>query len=215
MNTQLVRFLKKVGTFDATVANEIRANGAAALGADGFNPPSLLGAFALGPYLHNGSVQTLAEILENVAHRSAGTGGADLLARPRDRQRLAAFLASIDASTTPFPVTALGPPGARQAGPEPDAGVPALRLGPLLPNPLLSSATLSWALPQDGRVHVAIYDVSGRQVAVLVDAVQKAGLHGATWDGRNASSARVAAGVYFARLETDAGILTRKLVVAR
>jgi hypothetical protein len=68
-------FLKKVGTFDATAKNELRATVAAPLGADGFVPPSLLGDFALGPYLHNGSALTFDNVLENVAHRSAGMAG--------------------------------------------------------------------------------------------------------------------------------------------
>jgi hypothetical protein len=37
-NGQLLDFLRPVGTFDPTAVNEIRQNGAAPLGADGFNP---------------------------------------------------------------------------------------------------------------------------------------------------------------------------------
>jgi YVTN family beta-propeller protein len=103
-NTELIRFLKKVGTFDATAKNEIRATGAAPLGADGFVPPSLLGDFALGPYLHNGSALTFDNVLENVTHRSAGTAGTDTLADARDRAALVTFLKSIDTSTVPFAI---------------------------------------------------------------------------------------------------------------
>jgi YVTN family beta-propeller protein len=103
-NTELIRFLKKVGTFDAAAKNEIRATGAAPLGADGFVPPSLLGDFALGPYLHNGSALTFDNVLENVAHRSAGTAGTDTLTDARDRAALVTFLKSIDSSTVPFAI---------------------------------------------------------------------------------------------------------------
>ena len=103
-NTQLARFLKKVGTFDAAARNEIRATGAAPLGADGFNPPSLLSAFALGPYLHNGSALTFDNVIENITHRSAGTAGADTLTDSRDRAALVTFLKSIDSGTTPFAI---------------------------------------------------------------------------------------------------------------
>lgn len=103
-NGQLIRFLKKVGTFDPAAANEVRQNGAPALGADGFNPPSLLGAFALGPLLHNGSALTLDDIVENVTHRSAGTGGVDTLSNKGNRRTLVKFLSSIDATTTPFAI---------------------------------------------------------------------------------------------------------------
>ncbi len=100
----MTRFLKKVGTFDAAAKNEIRATGAPPLGADGFNPPSLLGAFALGPYLHNGSALTFDNVLENVTHRSAGNRGIDILTDARDRAALVTFLKSIDSSTPPFAI---------------------------------------------------------------------------------------------------------------
>jgi cytochrome c peroxidase len=55
--------LRDVGTFFATAPNELKANGTAAAGALGYNPPSLLGTFAL-------------------AHRTCTTGRRD--ARRRD-----------------------------------------------------------------------------------------------------------------------------------
>jgi cytochrome c peroxidase len=106
---QLERFLKKVGTFDPNAANELKAQAGTqaanipANGADGFNIPSLLSVFAHAPYLHSGAAQTLEEVLENVTHRSAGTGGVDTLTNPEDREDLVTFLKSIDAKTQPFP----------------------------------------------------------------------------------------------------------------
>ena len=64
MGGQVVRLLKKVGTFEPAAVNEIRDSGAPPRGADGFNPPSMLGAHGLGPYLHNGSALTLAQVME-------------------------------------------------------------------------------------------------------------------------------------------------------
>lgn len=62
---QLTRFLRDVGTFDPAAINEIRQNGAAPLGAAGYNAPSLLGSFALGPLLHNGSALSFEDVLAN------------------------------------------------------------------------------------------------------------------------------------------------------
>jgi YVTN family beta-propeller protein len=107
---QLIRFLCRVGTFDATLfqapGNEIRANNVAnvqARGADGFNIPSLMSVFASPPYLHSGAAPTLDVVLENVTHRSAGSGGVDTLANASDRQAVVRFLKSIDRSTKAFP----------------------------------------------------------------------------------------------------------------
>jgi YVTN family beta-propeller protein len=98
---QVFRFLRQVGTFNAANLNEIRQNGAAPLGADGFAPPSLLGAWALGPLLHDGSVLTIDDILDNPTHRRAGklVFELDVLNDARNRELLVKFLRSIDAST--------------------------------------------------------------------------------------------------------------------
>jgi len=132
---QLRSFLRPVGTFDAAAANELRQNGAPALGADGFVPPSLLGAGALGPMLHNGSALSVLDVLASVTHRAAGTGGVDRLAAARDRERLARFVESIDARTAPFPI-----PSAMVSAVVPEAntataGAPALRLAIAGANP--------------------------------------------------------------------------------
>lgn len=103
-NTQLIGQLRPVGTFDPAAFNEVRANAAAPLGADGFAPPSLLSLFAFPQtFFHNGAVNSLAAVLGNVTHRSAGTGGVDTLTNAADRQQLEEFLLSIDADTVPFP----------------------------------------------------------------------------------------------------------------
>jgi hypothetical protein len=103
VNGQIVAELRNVGTFDPTFFNEVRANAAAPLGAAGFVPPSLLSVFAFErPLLHNGAVPTLSDVLNNVTHRSAGTGGVDTLSNPADRSFIAAFLRSIDAATVPI-----------------------------------------------------------------------------------------------------------------
>lgn len=102
-NTQLIRELRKVGTFDATQKNEVRATGAPPLGVDGFVPPSLHSLFAFPQtFFHNGSADTLDAVMANVTHRSAGTGGNDTLQDPEARRKLIRFLLSIDASTPPI-----------------------------------------------------------------------------------------------------------------
>ena len=93
VDAQLIKFLCRVGTFDAAlftdgVSNEIRANNAAnvqARGALGFNPPSLIAVFNSAPYLHSGAAATLDAVLENVTHRTVGR--ADGLDTLTDAQR--------------------------------------------------------------------------------------------------------------------------------
>ncbi len=107
---QLNRFLFTVGTFDVNSPSELKGGGVAgqlnndaANGVLGFNIPSLLALSASAPYFHNGSAQTLDEVLNNVTHRSSGTGGVDTLSSTSDRAKVVKFLNSIDLTTSTFP----------------------------------------------------------------------------------------------------------------
>ena len=106
VNGQLIRFLRKVGTFNAADVFEIRQNGAAPLGADGYAPPSLLGVHAMGELLHNGSAETIEDLLKQKSHRQSGLSNPanDVLDNPVFFRALVTFVRSIDASTEPFPV---------------------------------------------------------------------------------------------------------------
>ena len=102
-NGELFGQLRNVATFDASVSNEVKANGSPAIGTLGFVPPSLLSLHAFPQsFLHNGAAASLGQVLENVTHRSAGTGGVDTLTDAADRDRLVQFLMSIDAKTVPI-----------------------------------------------------------------------------------------------------------------
>jgi len=68
---------------------------------NGFSPPSLLATFAVPPYYHNGACETLACVLADPVHRSAGTG-TDILGAAQAQAQVATFLESIDTATTPF-----------------------------------------------------------------------------------------------------------------
>jgi hypothetical protein len=98
------------------------------------------------------------------------------------------------------------------ADPDATAGVKLLAASP---NPFREAATIAYGLPAAGRVTVGVYDVAGRLVRNVVDGPVEAGLHAAQWDGRDASSRPVAAGVYFCRIvalgETD----TRSMVLLK
>jgi YVTN family beta-propeller protein len=101
---ELVGELRNVGTFNPAAFNEVRQNGAPSLGANGFVPPSLLSIHAFPQtFLHNGAATSLDDVLNNVTHRSAGTGGVDTLTNASDRARIVRFLLSIDAVTPPIP----------------------------------------------------------------------------------------------------------------
>ena len=211
VNGQVIRLLRNVGTFDPAAANEIRQNGAPPLGAAGFAPPSLLGEHGLGPYLHNGSASTLLDVLGNVTHRSAGTGGVDVLSNLADRRNLARFLESIDASTEPFPIgtpaaPAVNPTAMRETA---AAGAAGLSLRLAGPHPVRSQAAIFYTLPQRTRVDLAVFDLQGRRIATLARGSEEAGSHSIRWG----VTSRLAPGVYLVRLRTGLGTRVTRAVV--
>ncbi|MEN8007892.1 MAG: metallophosphoesterase [Candidatus Krumholzibacteriota bacterium] len=98
----------------------------------------------------------------------------------------------------------------------PGAGLLAdLRLDQNIPNPFNPATDVKYHLPVDGSVRLAVYDMKGRQVAVLVDQVLLAGDHAAHWNGRDKSGRDAPSGVYFLRLSIPGQERTRKMVLAR
>ncbi len=72
---------------------------------------------------------------------------------------------------------------------------PDFRLYPAHPNPFNASTALSYQLQAASNVKLAIYDIAGREAAVLVDGFKPAGRHSMLFNAANLPS-----GVYFARL---------------
>ncbi len=68
------------------------------------------------------------------------------------------------------------------------------------PNPFNPSTTIGYRVPSPGSVMVrlAVYDVLGREVAVLVNGKKDPGSYSVTWDASGRSS-----GVYFCRIEVQ------------
>ncbi len=79
------------------------------------------------------------------------------------------------------------------------------------PNPFRASTAFTYALPHNGQVELALFDVLGRQVAALDSGVRAAGEHRAAFD-----AATLPVGVYTARLVVDGAVVaTRRVTHAR
>ena len=71
------------------------------------------------------------------------------------------------------------------------------------PNPFRNQTEIRFALRQPAEVTIRVFDSLGRVVSTLVNgAVQQPGTYRVQWDGRMASGAQPASGVYFYSLET-------------
>ena len=85
------------------------------------------------------------------------------------------------------------------------------------PNPFNSGTVIRFALPQREEVKLAVYNLAGQQVAMLVQGVREAGTYSLHWDSRDDNGRALASGVYLYRLQIGEGqqVETRKLMLVR
>ncbi len=83
-----------------------------------------------------------------------------------------------------------------------------------VPNPVVHATRLAFLLPAvpSGASSLRVLDARGRQVRTLTP-TWNAGLNEVEWDGRDGRGARVAPGVYFARLQVAGEVRTGRMVV--
>lgn len=96
------------------------------------------------------------------------------------------------------------------------AGWPAgPELAPNAPNPFNSSTAIAFRTAVPGPVALAIYDLAGQRVRLLVDGVVPGGAHTARWDGRDDAGRPVASGLYLCQLSAQDRVLQGKLLLLR
>lgn len=83
-------------------------------------------------------------------------------------------------------------------------------LGQNYPNPFNPSTTIEYSLAERSYVSLKVYDILGRQVAVLFNEEQAAGKHKAQWNATGYQS-----GIYFCRLRAAGYTRTIKMILLR
>lgn len=85
------------------------------------------------------------------------------------------------------------------------------------PNPFNTRTIIQFSVltRPSARIHLAIYDASGRLVKNLLEMPPLAGINWVVWDETNDFGDEVASGVYFITLETGDIFQTRKAIVIR
>ena len=91
----------------------------------------------------------------------------------------------------------------------------ALMLHQNIPNPFNPRTIIGYTLPEQCRVQLEVFDVTGRRVKVLVDKIQAGGSFSADWNGRDTNGTATVSGVYFYRLTAGKTTLTRKMILLR
>ena len=78
------------------------------------------------------------------------------------------------------------------------------------PNPVRNTTTFSYQIPSEGPVSLKLYDATGNEVAVMVNAIQSAGTYSIPYKVEN-----LAGGVYFYKLEFNGQVRTSKMTLIR
>jgi hypothetical protein len=78
------------------------------------------------------------------------------------------------------------------------------------PNPFNPSTEIRYSLSRSGLVTLKVYDLLGREVAVLADGPQAAGEHTVRF-----GSTGLASGIYVYRLQAEGGALSRRMILLR
>ena len=78
------------------------------------------------------------------------------------------------------------------------------------PNPFNQHTVLDFVLPSAGKVSLTVFDITGREVVMLVDGMKTAGQHQVVFDAEDLTS-----GVYFAWLEAGEFKEVRKILLVK
>jgi hypothetical protein len=78
------------------------------------------------------------------------------------------------------------------------------------PNPFNPSTVISFSIPKNSKVTLKIYDVLGREVAVLVNEEKPAGFYTVNFNGD-----QLACGVYIYSIQTNEKLLARKMLLLK
>ena len=88
-------------------------------------------------------------------------------------------------------------------------------LQPAVPNPFNPQTTIGYTLAEDSPVCIVVYDLLGRRVKQLLDAVQPAGRYQVFWHGEDEAGNQVASGTYIIRMTTAETVKVIKVMLLR
>ena len=78
----------------------------------------------------------------------------------------------------------------------------------IYPNPFNPVTKITYGLREYSNVKIAIFDLSGKRVATLINKFQSSGYHSIDWNADNHAS-----GIYFIKMITDEYINTKKIIL--
>ncbi|MBL8017605.1 MAG: T9SS type A sorting domain-containing protein, partial [Ignavibacteria bacterium] len=83
-------------------------------------------------------------------------------------------------------------------------------MGQNYPNPSNPNSKIDYLLPKSGNVSIRLYDITGKEAAILVNEYKEAGYHTAVFDGAN-----LASGVYYYSITAGEYRDTKKMILVK
>lgn len=88
------------------------------------------------------------------------------------------------------------------------------------PNPFNPSTTIRFSIGKTAKVSVVLFDLTGREVATLINDVKDAGSYSVEWNGRTNNGASAASGTYLYRMLSiadngSANVETKKMTLLK
>ena len=78
------------------------------------------------------------------------------------------------------------------------------------PNPFNPETTIKFEIPGNGYVNLAVYNIQGEEVAVLINDFRNAGTYSVSFNGSN-----IASGIYFYRLESNGYSAVKRMLLLK
>lgn len=80
------------------------------------------------------------------------------------------------------------------------------------PNPFNPATRIDFTIPKSMHVTLAVYNIAGQKVKTLMSEHMPAGRHSAQWDGTDEHGEIVANSVYFYHVQSDLGVMKKKMI---
>jgi len=89
------------------------------------------------------------------------------------------------------------------------------RLYPAYPNPFNPETTISYDLPENTFLDITIYDMMGKKVRTIVNALQNPGYKSVLWNAKDEYGRAVSAGIYLYKIQTNNYSETKKIILVK
>ncbi|MBN1211309.1 MAG: SBBP repeat-containing protein [candidate division Zixibacteria bacterium] len=83
------------------------------------------------------------------------------------------------------------------------------------PNPFNPATNIEYTVASRSYINLAVYNILGQEIKILVDGIRSIGTYRAVWDGTDQNGRLVATGIYFYRLQTGTTVKSKKMLLLR